>query len=193
MARTDRLRNLTRRQRVALSLGFLAASWLVTFWAWVVAPPAADPDGYVEASDAVVMFVGRRGERLEAALELMADGVGTALVIPNGLATEWPAGNEVCQATNLDFEVFCPEPDPDNTRGEARLIAALAEAEGWRSLVFVTSDYHVTRAGRLLESCFDGRVQAVAADSDLGATTWLRRAVREWFGNVAVRTVDRGC
>ncbi|MEM9467839.1 MAG: ElyC/SanA/YdcF family protein [Actinomycetota bacterium] len=193
MAGTDRHRNLIRRRRIGVAAGLLALLWSLTFWSWVVSPSAADPEGYVEASDAVVLFVGGRGERLETALALIDDELASALVIPNGLTPEWPAANEVCRAADPGVEVFCPTPDPDDTRGEARAIAALAEAEGWDFVTYVTSDYHVARAGQRLDACFDGRIQAVSADSDLGAVTWWRRALREWVGNAVVRTVDRGC
>jgi uncharacterized SAM-binding protein YcdF (DUF218 family) len=43
------------------------------------------------------------------------------------------------------------------------MVAALAERSGWRSVVLVTSSYHVRRAGWLLGRCYQGRVQTVAA------------------------------
>ena len=184
---------MTRRQLVVVIGCVTALSGLFTFWHWILSPATTDPGGDVEVADAVVMFVGGRGERLETALDLLDDGVAPALVIPNGLTPEWPAANEICGADDLAFDVFCPVPDPDTTQGEARLIAGLADTEGWDSVIYVTSDYHVARAGHFLDECFDGRIRAVSADSDLGATTWLRRAVREWVGNLVVRTIDRGC
>ena len=173
--------------------GLLAVIGVLTFWLWIVSPPTTDLDGHVEVADAVVLFVGGRGERLDMALDLLDDEVAPALVIPNGWAPEWPAANEVCASTDRSFEVFCPVPDPDNTRGEAQLIAAMAQERGWDSLLYVTSDYHIARAGHLLDECFDGRIRAVSADSDLGGFGWLRQAAREWVGNVVVRSIERGC
>lgn len=45
-------------------------------------PPTDD----VDTVDAVVIFAGGRGERLERAEKLMDEGVAPVLVIPNGLA-----------------------------------------------------------------------------------------------------------
>jgi uncharacterized SAM-binding protein YcdF (DUF218 family) len=36
-------------------------------------------------------------------------------------------------------------PDPSSTRGEARAVAGLAAERGWRSVLAVTSSYHVPR------------------------------------------------
>ena len=43
------------------------------------------------------------------------------------------------------------------------MVAALAERSGWRSMVLVTSSYHVRRASWLLGRCYQGSVQTVAA------------------------------
>ncbi len=75
-----------------------------------------------KAADAVVIFAGGRGERLAAAERLMAAGLAPNLVIPNGTAPEWPAGNRAC-SQELVYEVHCPRTNPDATRGEARTIA----------------------------------------------------------------------
>lgn len=182
---------MSRRQLI-VSIGcLLVVTGLFTFWRWTIAPPVTAATDVGDA-DAVVMFVGGRGERLETALGLVRDGVSGVLVIPNGTVSEWPAANELC-AGEFDFEVVCPRPDPDNTRGEARLIAELAATHDWDRVVYVTSDYHVARAGYLLDACTDVSIAGVEASSDLGPVGWVRRALREWVANAAVRTVDRGC
>lgn len=89
-------------------------------------PSAGSPT----SADAVVIFAGGRGERLARAQQLMADGLASNLVVPNGTAPEWPAGNTACRE-DRPYAVFCPVPDPDTTQGEARAIAGLAQARGW--------------------------------------------------------------
>ncbi len=151
-------------------------------------PPADAPTD----ADAVVMFVGGRGERLAAAERLMADGRASNLVIPNGTAPEWPAGNRACRE-DRPYDVHCPQPDPDTTRGEARTIAALAKEKGWTRVIVVTSSYQVTRARLLLDRCFDGEVQTVRAEPHLSVVSWAQRIAHEWLGWGQAVTVHRGC
>jgi uncharacterized SAM-binding protein YcdF (DUF218 family) len=138
---------------VALLTGFILLT--ATLFVW----PATDE---VRPVDAVVLFVGGRGERLALAEELMGDGVAPNLVIPNGLVAEWPEGNRAC-TEDRPYEVYCPRPEPDNTVGEARAIAALAREESWATVLVVTSTYQLSRAGLLLGRCFEGEVLTVGA------------------------------
>jgi uncharacterized SAM-binding protein YcdF (DUF218 family) len=151
--------------------------------------PATDT---VERVDAIVLFVGGRGERLALAERLMNDGYASNLVVPNGLASEWPEGNRACSETR-PYRVFCPRPEPDTTRGEARAIASLAQAEGWRRVIAVTSTYQVSRAGLLLARCFDGAVLTVKASPRLGVVGWVRRVGHEWPAWSRAVLVDRNC
>jgi uncharacterized SAM-binding protein YcdF (DUF218 family) len=151
-------------------------------------PPADAP----ERADAVVIFAGGRGERLAAAERLMDAGLAPNLVIPNGTAPEWPAGNRSCSA-DLPYEVHCPRPEPDTTRGEARAIASLAEEKGWTRVIVVTSSYQLTRARLLLGRCFGGETDGARAQPKLSALDWARRVAHEWLGWTQAMTVARGC
>ena len=113
-------------------------------------------------ADALVVLAGGRGERLSTALVLAHQHVAPVLVISNGRDARWQAANQLC-ASRQRFEVLCPQPDPDTTRGEARMVRDLAARRGWRSVVVVTSTYHARRAQLLLGRCFDGQLQIVAA------------------------------
>ncbi len=64
--------------------------------------------------DAVVLFTGGRGERLELAERLMNENTAANLVIPNG-APEWRDGN-AAWTEPPPYEVHCLDPDPDTTR-----------------------------------------------------------------------------
>lgn len=145
-----------------------------------------------QQADAVVLFVGGRGERLALAERLMAAGVAPNLVIPNGTAPEWPAGNRACSDVR-PYQVHCPRPHPDTTRGEARTIAALAKEKGWRRIVAVTSSYQLSRARLLLGRCFDGDVLSARAHPDLSAPAWARRIGHEWFAWTDAMTLARSC
>jgi hypothetical protein len=127
-------------------------------------------------ADALVVFAGGRGERLSKALVLVQQ-VAPVLVISNGRAARWQAANQLC-ASRQRFEVLCPQPDPDTTRGEARMVRDLAARRGWRSVVVVTSTYHARRAQLLLGRCFDGQLQIVAAPPhEQWLRTWARANV----------------
>jgi len=133
----------TRSRRLVFLIGFGALFVVITMWWWILAPGQGEVSS---RADAVVMFVGGRGERLELATAVFNDEEIPNLVIPNG--DQWPAANKLCSAAAPT--VFCPTPDPDTTKGEAQAIAALAETNDWESVVLVTSDYHRGRAHLLL-------------------------------------------
>ena len=151
-------------------------------------PSTDDP----RVADAVVLFAGGSGERLAAAERLMAAGLASNLVIPNGTAPEWPAGNRACN-DDLPYEVHCPRPDPDTTRGEARSIAYLAKENGWTRVIVVTSAYQLSRARLLLGRCFDGEMLGVRAQPDLSALGWTQRIGHEWVAWTYAMTLERGC
>jgi len=102
-----------------------------------VRTPASSP-----AADAVVALDGDRPRRVRAAVALAARGAAPVLVVVRGDAVV----PELLAAAQLPFDVLSFVPIPSTTRGEARGVAALARAHGWRHVVVVTSTYHVPRA-----------------------------------------------
>lgn len=179
----------TRRLGHALTLGAFLALLLTLATARLFVWPSTDRP---EAVDAVVLFAGGSGERLLLAERLMADGLAPTLVIPNGMAPEWPAGNRACSGA-LPYEVHCPRPDPDTTRGEARVIASLAQELGWKRVLIVTSSYQLSRARLLLRRCLHGEVLAVHAQPELSVFGWAERVGHEWLAWTSAMTVMRRC
>lgn len=180
-----RARPGVRRLTVALLLGLVllvVASARLFVW-----PPSASP----RHADAVVLFAGGRGERLERASALIRAGVADTLVITNGWDPVWPQANRLCRG-EADIEVHCPTPRPDNTLGEARTVAALARQHGWTSLALVTSSYHLRRAELWLRRCHAGEVQAVAARPGVSPAL-LRYVAYEWVAYTAALTARRTC
>ena len=102
-------------------------------------------------ADAIVVL-GGRANRLPVGLRLHEEGVAPVLLVFNSSG----AG---------DDEHVYERPDPYTTRGEARAIARLADEHGWRSVVVVTSGYHVPRARLIVRRAYDGEVQMVGAPS----------------------------
>jgi uncharacterized SAM-binding protein YcdF (DUF218 family) len=93
-------------------------------------------------ADAIVSLDGDRPRRLRKAVELAASGAAASLVIVRGE----DVAPELFTARSLPFNVVSVVPEPSTTRGEARVVARLAEQRGWQRLLVVTSAYHVPRA-----------------------------------------------
>ena len=143
-------------------------------------------------ADAVALLSGGANDRLPEAKRLMARGVAGVLVIPNGRDPRWTPANWLCDR-HQRFEVLCPSPKPNSTRGEAEVIGRLATERGWRRVVVVTSRYHVTRAGVLLRRCIGGSVSVVASTAHIGVVAWTERIVHEWGGLASALVLHRAC
>ena len=89
------------------------------------------------APDAIVVLSGGQ-HRLDEGVRLWRQGVAPTLAISDGRNPSWPQANRLCGRPR----VRCFDPSPYSTRGEARWTAA----QGWDSVVVVTSTYHVRRA-----------------------------------------------
>jgi uncharacterized SAM-binding protein YcdF (DUF218 family) len=87
----------------------------------------------------------------------------------------------------------CFRADPFTTRGEAREVARLVEANDWGSIVVVTSSYHVVRARLLYGRCLGGRVSVVGAEPGTPLSGLVRSIVHEWGGLAYALTFARGC
>ena len=100
-------------------------------------------------ADAIVVL-GGRANRLPVGLQLREEDVAPVLLVFN--------------ATGVgDEDHLYERPDPYTTRGEARAVARLAREHGWRSIVVVTSSYHVPRARMLVRRAWDGELRMVGA------------------------------
>jgi uncharacterized SAM-binding protein YcdF (DUF218 family) len=141
-------------------------------------------------ASAVVVLAGGKKPRLEKALALMRRHVAPVLVISDGWDPTWPEANVLCEG-HASFRVYCFHASPYSTRGEAETVARLARVHRWRSLVVVTSTYHVTRARLLFERCFHGPVRTVGARFGLRLLPSLIPS--EWAKLVYALTVARDC
>ena len=157
-AAAARLRPL-RRWRVILPALAVTAVLLGGYGWWV---GWAGDDELPPSADAVVVHAGQR-HRLRLALRLMDEEVAPVLVLFYG-ETGYPGdGPELCLNRRTPYEVLCPEPNSQDTAGEARALAALAEEREWNSVVVVTSDYHLRRARYLDRKCTDIDIAGVSA------------------------------
>ncbi len=143
----------------------------------------------VTRSDAVVVLAGGHN-RLPKALDLMERGVAPVLLIDSAHRSFFPEANGLC-GRRVPFRVVCFDPHPFSTRGEARAVTRLAAANGWHSLVVVTSVYHVTRARLIFRRCFLGRLEAVGAG--VSVLDLPRDVASEWGKLIFSLAVSRGC
>lgn len=168
----------------------VVAAWLVACAVLFVWPPAET--GAPAHADAIVMLSGDR-ERLPTALRLVREGTAPVLVLSSVAETEdWRAAVRLCSAGTYDrARVICPLAHPYSTRGEAETFSRLAQRRGWRSLVVVSSLYHLTRADMLFHRCYDGRLSLVGAPYPWWQTPYLWATET---AKLAVQlTVERGC
>jgi uncharacterized SAM-binding protein YcdF (DUF218 family) len=145
------------RRLVLVLLVLVVVAWAAAVARFVLWPVQDSP----RRADAVVVLAGDH-LRLGKALELMARRVAPTLVISDGLAPGWREANRLCRG-GARFRVVCFRPDPYSTRGEARAVARMAAARGWRSVLVVTSTYHVTRARLLFDRCVGASVSVTGA------------------------------
>lgn len=139
-----------------------------------------------DRADAVVVFAGE-SRRHEFALELMNDGLAPVIVISFG--GQYRALEGVC-GQKEPFEVLCPEPAEESTLSEARMFGEMASRNRWRSVVGVTSDYHVQRARTLLRRCHSGPLVFVAPPPGSVSDSIIRR---ETLGGLHARFATWSC
>ena len=175
-------------RRLLVALAALVALWLVACAFLFVWPRTSTPS----RADAVVVLSGEK-RRLPRALELIRAHVAPVLVISSPTRERRnPLPEELCRAGRYDgARVLCFLARPYSTVGEARAVSRLAGEHRWRSVVVVTSTFHVTRARMLFRRGWTGRLSFVGASSP-----WWRLPY-EWVsetGKLLVQlTVERGC
>ncbi len=177
-----------RWRRIVLAvLGILLIAWVFATVKVVLAPSEDE----VGRADAVVVLSGSKHERLDRGLELVREGVAPVLVISGGFDPRQPRANRFCQEGGEGFSVACFTPDPDSTRGEARMVAELVREHRWDRVLLVTSHFHVTRARRLFDRCTNVDVDAVGVDYPW--TSVPAAVAGEWVKLGLSETVNRGC
>ena len=102
-------------------------------------------------ADAVVVL-GGHGDRVRVGAGLVESGAAPVLALSSGC----PSGPATRTAVRF-------VPVPFNTRGEARAVAGLVRQHGWRSIIVVTSSYHVPRARLLFARAVPAEVTFVGS------------------------------
>jgi uncharacterized SAM-binding protein YcdF (DUF218 family) len=146
-----------------LVLAGFALGWAIAAAVIFVWPPRSS----ASHADAAVVLAGGRGPRLAEGLALVRQGVAPVLVISDGWSPTWPEANRLCAGRSAPVPVVCFHPVPYSTRGEAAGFARLAARRGWKSVVVVSSRYHLVRARMLFERCYDGTVSTASSNGTL--------------------------
>ena len=150
---------------------------LVTFGQRVAnSTPAADPP----VADGVVALTGASSMRIEAATKLLELGKGKRLLISGVNRQVRPAElRDVARGAGRAYDCcvdigFAAE----DTQGNARETAAWVRAHGFRSLIVVTSDYHMPRSLLELHAVMPGvTLFPYPVDTDtLDAPQWWKRS-----------------
>jgi uncharacterized SAM-binding protein YcdF (DUF218 family) len=177
-------------RRLLIVAAVLVAAWVVVCLVLFAFPPAET--GAPARADAIVVLAGAH-ERLPPALELVRQGVAPRLLISSvSRSRPWPLAQRLCAAGRYaGADVVCFDAAPYSTQGEARAVGRMARSRGWKSLVVVSSRFHLTRAKLLFRRCYPGSLSLV------GVPTKWWRIPGEWVsetGKLFVQlTYQRSC
>jgi uncharacterized SAM-binding protein YcdF (DUF218 family) len=144
------------------------------------------------AADAVYVLAGSKA-RLPVALNLVQHKLAKTLVVSEDNMSGDPRRYELCHGPKpKGYTLICQTASPYSTRGEARMLAGLADKHGWNRVVVVTSRYHIYRAHMLLRRCTRINLYMRATDGD----RWWQKALAvplEYIKLVRSQVTQRGC
>lgn len=163
-------------------LGGALLTALLAAWAMVVvdqvARPSVDAHGPVDAA----YVLGPVETRIDQTLAIMDTGVAPVLLATTSInqQTGEAYATEHCGLVTEDYRVECVRPEPYNTQGEARVLAAAVEEHGWERVAVITSTPHTARARMLVERCVDAEVLMWPVErGERSRTGWMRAFVYE--------------
>lgn len=133
-------------RRLLYAVLFVALAWGAGLLVFISELPAAST-GQPEPADGVVVFTGG-DDRVASAMAIFKDGAGSRLLISgvnptvtrSTMAAQWPgdaAQFECCVDLGLEART---------TEGNASELDIWTRQHGFKSLILVTSDYHMPRA-----------------------------------------------
>lgn len=126
---------------------FIAVAWGLGFWLFLNKIDWNSKQGPLPKADGIVVLTGGAG-RIEKALELLDQGNSTKLLI-SGVHPKVPAGTlQNRYAKGNDLFTCCVEIDYKaiDTVGNAVQTSAWVKQNHFKSLIIVTSQYHMPRA-----------------------------------------------
>lgn len=139
----------------ALAVVAATGACLLAVLAWTVNAPRSDAGG---KTDVLLVLGPSTPARLSVAEDLMSRAEADVMVVsahPSDTLWEVP---KPCRG-GMPYPVYCFDPSPATTQGEARSVAQLMREHGWSSVRALTYTPHVERARILLERCIAGEVK----------------------------------
>jgi uncharacterized SAM-binding protein YcdF (DUF218 family) len=143
-------------------------------------------------ADAILVLGGPGYRRYMFGLDLGAQGWAPHVVISNPKGPDDPWLTRFCATPQAGFDLHCFIPDPPTTKGEGRELRHLASQHGWRTVIIVTLQPHISRARFVLEHCFDGELVMVAIPVQLSVFEWAFHYVYQTAG-YARAVLQPGC
>jgi hypothetical protein len=170
-------------------MALLVTVWLVACMLVFVVPSV----GSTTRADAVLVLGPPNSDgRIGTALDLISNGMASNLVVssPTDIIGQV---QQVCNgAWVVPAKVYCFQPKPSTTQGEARELRALAARHHWTKVIVVTSRYHIARAELLLKRCYSGSLEMVEASSGPSLMDWAYEFVYQ-TGAYAKAYISSGC
>ena len=171
-----------RRISVVLAIVIVAFSAVTArLFVW----PSTGMPAHVDA----IVVLGGQGNRLGLGEQLATQGRSRVLVVSEGLPFNLPPG--LCGRHTATVTVFCFDPDPGNTQGEAEYTSRLAKQHGWHSLVLVTTPDQLWRAELRFRRCFPGKIYGIT--TALPASQWPYAIAYQWLAAAKAVTVNTSC
>jgi uncharacterized SAM-binding protein YcdF (DUF218 family) len=161
-----------------VALLVVVAMWTAGLLAFAARVGREAPPSPVPQADGVVALTGASDARIQEAMDLLSANKGRRVLVSGVNRTV--TREELRQLTHAPSRLYecCVDLgfDAENTLGNAQEIAAWAKAKSFRSLIVVTSDYHMPRSLLEIRGALPG-VQLIAypvAGPTLDARSWWK-------------------
>ncbi|HEY3948089.1 YdcF family protein [Phenylobacterium sp.] len=164
--------------RSAAILLLVVVLWAVGLWAFSVRVDQSTPPADPAPADAVVALTGSSNARITAAMKLLEDGKATRMLV-SGVNPQASRADikGVAKATRRYYDC-CVDLgfQATDTVGNARETQGWMRSKGFRSLIVVTSDFHMPRAMlELHEALPDAKLTPYPVKTeDLDSGHWWR-------------------
>ncbi len=198
----------TARRRIVKSVAAVASVYLLLFYTpliWMLAEPlrVADPP---RPADAIVVFAGGVGEsgkagggyqeRVKEAIDLYQAGHAAHLIFSSGFVfafQEAEVMKGLAVANGVLASAIVLETKAANTHENAKYVGEILSERGWRSVLLVSSPYHMRRAVWAMQQIAPGLtiVSRPVPASQFYAHTWganaeqIRGILQEYAAIVA--------